>query len=113
VDVALLGIGGPAWSEAAVGPAAMSELRTGRAVGEILIAPFDIDGRLVAESLRARTVAFDARSLAAVPMAIGVAEGPGKVEPILGALRGGFVNTLVTDVRTAEAVLNLASEAAA
>jgi hypothetical protein len=28
---------------------------------------------------------------------IGVAGGPGKVEPILGALRGGFINILVTD----------------
>ena len=35
---------------------------------------------------------------------IGVAGGPTKVEPILGALRAGIVNTLVTDVRTAEAV---------
>jgi hypothetical protein len=42
-----------------------------------------------------------------VPTTIGVAEGPAKVAPILGALRAGIVNTLVTDVRTAEAVLAL------
>ena len=113
LDAALFGIGGPAWSEAAVGPEALAEIRSGQAVGEVLIAPFSIDGRLVAESLRARTVAFDARALASVSLAIGVAEGPGKVAPILGALRGGFMNVLVTDVRTAEGVLNLASEAAA
>ena len=111
LDVALFGIGGPAWSEAAVGAAAMSEIRAGAAVGEILIAPFATDGRLVAESLRNRTVAFDARALPNVSLAIGVAEGPSKVVPILGALRGGFLNVLVTDVRTAESVLNLASGA--
>ena len=105
LDVALLGIGGPAWSEASVGSEAMSEIRAAGAVGEVLIAPFDIDGRLVAPSLRARTVTFDARRLARVPVAIGVAEGPAKVEPILGALRGGLVNVLVTDVPTAEALL--------
>ena len=113
LDAALFGIGGPAWSEAAVGSAALAEIRAGGAVGEVLIAPFAIDGRLVAESLHARTVAFDARSLHGVSLTIGVAEGAGKVAPILGALRGGFVNVLVTDVRTAEAVLNLADEAAA
>ena len=113
VDVALLGIGGPTWSEAAVGAEALAEIRAGGAVGEVLIAPFAIDGRLVAESLRERTVAFDARALPGLPLAIGVAEGRAKVAPILGALRGRLVNALVTDVRTAEAVLDLAGEAAA
>ncbi len=113
LDVALFGIGGPAWSEAALGPAALAEIRAGQAIGEILIAPFAIDGRLVGESLRSRTIAFDARALRNVSLAIAVAEGPGKVAPILGALRGGFLNVLVTDVTTAEAVLNLASEAVA
>ncbi len=113
LDVALFGIGGPSWSEASVGREAMAEIRAGGAVGEVLIAPYAIDGRLVGESLRRRTIAFDARRLGDVSLAIGVAEGPGKVAPILGALRGGFLNVLVTDVRTAEAVLNLASEAAA
>jgi deoxyribonucleoside regulator len=113
VDVALYGIGGPAWSEGAVGPAALAEIRARGAVGEVLIAPFALDGRLVAESLRARTIAFDARALGGVPVAIGVAEGAGKVAPILGALRGRLLNVLVTDVRTAEAVLHRAGEAAA
>ncbi len=113
LDVALFGIGGPSWSEATVGADAMGEIRAGAGVGEVLIAPFDIDGRLVADSLRARTVAFDARSLAGVSLTIGVAEGAPKVAPILGALRAGFLNTLVTDTGTAEAVLDLADEAAA
>lgn len=108
VDVALYGIGGPAWSEASVGEAALAEIRARNAVGELLIAPFDLEGRLVADSLWTRTIAFDARELRRVPVAIGVAEGAGKVAPILGALRGGLLNVLVTDVRTAEAVLALA-----
>jgi DNA-binding transcriptional regulator LsrR (DeoR family) len=113
LDVALLGIGGPAWSEAAVGPEALAEIRDGGAVGEVQIAPFDIAGRLVAPALRSRTVAFDARQLPRVPVVIGVADGPAKVAPILGALRGGFVNVLVTDVATAEAVAALDVEAGA
>jgi DNA-binding transcriptional regulator LsrR (DeoR family) len=113
LDVALYGLGGPAWSEASVGTRAAAELRAAGAVGEVLISPFTADGALVGESLRARTIGFDARELRRVPVAIGVAEGPGKVLPILGALRGGLLNTLVTDVRTAEAVLERADEAAA
>lgn len=113
LDVALFGIGGPAWSEAAVGSAALEEIREGGAIGELLIAPFASDGRIVADGFRARTIAFDARLLPSVARTIGVAEGPGKIGPILGALRGGFLNTLVTDVRTAEAVLALAEDTAA
>ncbi len=113
LDVAVFGIGGPSWSEAAVGADAMARIRAASAVGEVLIAPYSIDGRFVAASLRKRTIAFDARALARVPLTIGVADGPAKVPPILGALRGRVVNVLVTDVSTAEAVLNLASESAA
>ena len=113
LDVALLGIGGPTWSEASVGDASLAELRAGGAVGEVLIAPYSIDGRFVGESLRSRTIAFDARSLPTIPITIAVADGSEKVVPILGALRAGLLNTLVTDVATAEAVLNLADEVAA
>lgn len=113
LDVALLGIGSPIWTEASVGADSLAELRAGGAVGEVLIAPYAIDGRLVGESLRGRTIAFDARSLPSIPLTIAVADGSEKVVPILGALRGGLLNTLVTDVATAQAVLNLADEVAA
>lgn len=105
LDVALFGIGGPAWSAARVGEATERELASGDAVGEVLVAPFDIDGRFVCPALRDRVIAFDARRLGAVPSAIGVAAGPSKVRPILGALRAGVVRTLVTDVATAQAVV--------
>jgi len=113
LDIAIFGIGGPSWSEASVGEAALAEIRVGRAVGEVLIAPFSVDGDFVSESLRRRTVAFDPRDLARVPLSIAVAAGPGKVGPILGALRAGILNVLVTDAPTADAVLDLADEAAA
>jgi DNA-binding transcriptional regulator LsrR (DeoR family) len=113
LDLALFGIGGPAWSEATIGPSAFHELEAGRAVGEVLISPFDLDGRFVGDELRSRTIAFDARQLARVPTTIGVAEGQAKVTPILGALRAGVAKVLVTDVRTAEAVAALDRAAAA
>jgi deoxyribonucleoside regulator len=113
LDVTILGIGGPSWSEASIGPREMAELASERAVGEVLITPFDIEGRIIDTSLRERTIAFDPGRLQGVATSIGVAEGATKVAPILGALRGGFVSTLVTDVATAEAVARLAQEHAA
>jgi deoxyribonucleoside regulator len=111
LDVALFGIGGRSWSEASLGHDVVAELDAAGAVGEVLIAPFDAAGRFVGDALRDRVIALDARELPRVPVTIGVAGGPSKVRPILGALRAGVVNTLVTDVATAEAVV-AAAEAA-
>lgn len=113
LELALFGIGGPAWTSAAFGAATIDELTEAGAVGELLIAPFDLDGRFVADELRDRTIAYDARRLDRVPVRIGIAGGANKVRPILGALRSGVVTILVTDVRTAEAVLALADGRAA
>jgi DNA-binding transcriptional regulator LsrR (DeoR family) len=107
LDVVLFGIGGPAWTAAAVGDAVERQLETADAVGEVLVAPFDLDGHFVCPALRERVIAFDARKLGTVPVAIGVAAGEAKVRPILGALRAGVVRTLVTDVATAQAVAAL------
>jgi DNA-binding transcriptional regulator LsrR (DeoR family) len=107
LDVALFGIGGPAWSVSLVGETVERQLEAAGAVGEVLVAPFDLDGQFVCPALRDRVIAFDARRLGRVPAAIGVAAGEGKVRPILGALRAGIVQTLVTDVATAEAVVAL------
>jgi deoxyribonucleoside regulator len=107
LDVAAFGIGGPTWGEAALGGSTCRQLDVAKAVGELLIAPFDIDGRFVESDLAARTIAFDARHLDRLPVRIGVAGGAAKIQPILGALRSGSLTSLVTDVRTAEAVLEL------
>ena len=112
LDVALVGIGGRGWGAASVGDEVASELERAGAVGEILIAPFDIDGQFVCPALRERVLAFDARALGRVPVAIGVGAGESKVRPVLGALRSGAIRTLVTDVATAEAVLALDTETA-
>ena len=107
LEVAAFGIGGPVWSAAALGADVAAELDRAGAVGEVLVCPFDLDGHLLSDALRDRTIGFDARDLGRVPVRIGVAGGAGKVRPILGALRGGLVTVLVTDARTAEAVLVL------
>ncbi len=110
LDVALFGIGGRSWGVASVGQEIMDRLDGANAVGEALIAPFDLDGVFACPELRERVLAFDARMLGRVPTSIGIASGESKVRPILGALRAGIVRTLVTDVATAEAVVALDAE---
>jgi len=108
LDVAAFGIGGPTWTEGAVGPEIMRDLARAGAIGEILISPFDIEGRFVGEALRHRTIACEPRALAQAPTAIAVASGIAKIAPILGALRTGVMGVLVTDLEAAEGVLQLA-----
>jgi DNA-binding transcriptional regulator LsrR (DeoR family) len=107
LDVALFGIGGRSWGVGSLGPDVVRALDEADAVGEILIAPFDVHGTFVCPSLRDRVLAFDARGLGRVPTSIGVGSGARKIRPILGALRSGAVRTLITDVDTAEAVVAL------
>lgn len=107
LEVAAFGIGGPVWTAAALGAEVAADLDRSGAVGEILVSPFDLDGRLVGDALRARTIGLDVREFDHVPIRICVAGGAAKVRPILGALRGGFATILVTDQGTAEAVLAL------
>jgi len=107
LDVALFGIGGRSWGVGSLGPEVARSLDEADAVGEILIAPFDLHGTFVCPALRDRVLAFDAAGLGRVPTSIGVGSGDRKVRPILGALRSGAVRTLVTDVDTAEAVVAL------
>src|SRR6185369_15534866 len=94
LDVALFGIGGPSWSEASVGAEAMAEIRAGGAIGELLIAPFAADGRLVATTFRARTVACEAAARWGRGGTSGAAAGAARVAPTRGARGGGLGNTL-------------------
>jgi DNA-binding transcriptional regulator LsrR (DeoR family) len=113
LELAAFGIGGRAWTAAAFGAATCQALDDAHAVGELLMAPFDIDGRFVGGDLGRRVIAFDASRLGRIPTRIGVAGGSAKVRPILGALRAGAVTVLVSDVQTAEAVLALDAVGAA
>jgi DNA-binding transcriptional regulator LsrR (DeoR family) len=105
LDVALVGVGVASWSPAWFGPELAERIRCGGAAGEMLAWPFDVAGNAVAPELAARIVALHPLELARVPTSIVVACGDAKVRPLLGALRAGFVQTLVTDVVTAADVL--------
>lgn len=80
------------------------------AVGDVCGLHFDLQGRECHNALFERLVTIQRADLLRIPVRIGVAGGPGKVEPILGALRSGYINVLVTDHFTAHSVLEQAGQ---
>jgi DNA-binding transcriptional regulator LsrR (DeoR family) len=51
-------------------------------------------------------IAVSTEQLRAAPLVIGLAAGETKVTSIIGAARAGLVKALITDTRTAEAILD-------
>ena len=54
---------------------------------------------------RTPDITIDPNILKDIKRVIAVAGGQNKGDSVLGALRGGYVNTLVTDVKTAKYIL--------
>ncbi len=78
-----------------------------RAVGDICGRFFDGAGHAVPAPFEDRTVGITLADLLNPSLSIGVAAGVDKVDPIAGALRGGFLDVLVTDEETARGLLSL------
>ena len=75
------------------------------AVGDICLRFFDAQGEPVASDLDRRVIGVTAEQLRAVERCVGIAGGERKLEAIRGALRGRWINVLVTDLTTAERLL--------
>jgi DNA-binding transcriptional regulator LsrR (DeoR family) len=107
VTTALVGIGAVepskllADSGNVFSPQELSLLRQNGAVGDVLLRFFDAHGQPVDTVLNKRVLSMSLEQLRRVNRAIGIAGGQRKYPAILGALRGGWINILVTDERTA------------
>lgn len=77
----------------------------GGAVGDMLGQWFGSRGQLVDGPVSGRAVALSLAELRALPNVIGVAAGADKVEAIRGAIAGRYLDVLVTDEPTAQALL--------
>lgn len=108
VSTALVGIGALnpspllAQSGNIFGEEDMALLRGRNAVGDILMRFYDANGDLVETGLEKRVISMSLPQLAKVNRAIGVAGSARKYEAILGALRGHWINILITDQFTAK-----------
>ncbi|WP_307437555.1 sugar-binding transcriptional regulator [Labrys monachus] len=109
VDAAIVGIGLPHAADPSQGRQVVTpdEIDLFGAVGDVIRHYFDVQGNLVPWDGENRLLAMSPAQLRAVPLVIGVAAAVAKAPAILGAARGGLVNALVTDMRTAQAILAL------
>jgi DNA-binding transcriptional regulator LsrR (DeoR family) len=115
-DVALVGIGAVERDVSSLmragylKPDEFDVLQRAGVVGDICARHFDIQGRPLVPEIDQRLIAITLEQIALIPVVIGVACGEIKAKAILGALRGGYLNVLITDAVTAEAILALAAE---
>jgi deoxyribonucleoside regulator len=76
-------------------------------VGDICGRQIDVDGKASKSELNDRIIGIELDVLKKIPIVIGVAAGENKADVILGALRGRYINVLVTDESAALAILNM------
>ena len=74
-------------------------------VGDVLNHFYDSEGNPITTEIENRTISTDIEKLRTMKNVVGVAGGPKKVAAIKAVLRGGYLNVLVTDSKTAEGLL--------
>ncbi|MGW8144817.1 MAG: sugar-binding transcriptional regulator [Anaerolineales bacterium] len=110
-DVALVGVGStePEYSSFyQAGYVPLEELiclRESGMVGDICGRHFNLEGESPELDFHKRIVTISEEDLRNIPIRIAVAGGIGKAEAILGALRAGYINILVTDDQVAKKLL--------
>ena len=88
-------------------PEEQAMLREHGAVGDVLIHFFDSQGQPVNTPLDNRVIGMSLEQLKRVRRSVGVAGGKRKHEAIRGVLKGGGINTLITDRFTAERLVQI------
>jgi DNA-binding transcriptional regulator LsrR (DeoR family) len=81
------------------------------AVGHIFGQYFDMNGRIIDLDINRCFVGLEIDALKRIPVVIGVAAAEYKADAILAAIRGRFINSLVTDDLTARIILKRAASA--
>jgi len=82
-----------------------AELRSRGAVGDVALHFFDAEGRPVRSLLDERVLGISLEQLKRAPKTIAIAGGEAKFDAIRAALRGRWVDTLITDLETAQELL--------
>lgn len=114
VNVAFVAIGAPTpdallmRGESIISWEEMNHLIGLGAVGDIALHFYDEQGNPINTNLKERVIGISLEELKCIGRVVGVAGGMGKFHAILGAIRGGFINTLITDAQTARRLLDTA-----
>jgi DNA-binding transcriptional regulator LsrR (DeoR family) len=80
-------------------------LRELGAVGDVCLRFFDAEGAPIVTPLNDRIIGMELEQLRQVKRSVGIAGGERKHAAIRGAVRGGYVNVLITDLATAQALV--------
>jgi DNA-binding transcriptional regulator LsrR (DeoR family) len=111
VTLALVGIGatepsrGLATSGNVFSPSEIASLASKGAVGDICLRFFDSAGKEIRTELHERVISMELAQLRRVPRVVAVAGGRRKAAAIRGALAGGLVKVLITDLAAAKILL--------
>jgi DNA-binding transcriptional regulator LsrR (DeoR family) len=79
------------------------------AVGDIGLHFYDINGNVLQSEIEQRLIGVSAEHYRQIERVVGIAGGMNKFSSILGAVRGRLINTLITDVDTANHLMAVAS----
>ena len=74
-------------------------------VGDILCHFIDIDGNPIATDIESRIVSTSLSALEHMSNVVAAAGGDEKIRAIRAVLKHGYINTLITDERTAQKVI--------
>lgn len=88
----------------------LESMREEGAVGDICSRFFDINGNIFDKDLDSRITSIQLEELKKKKYSVGIAGGKNKFYAVLGALRGGFLNTLIIDKDTAKWLINIIDE---
>ncbi|MBX3569784.1 MAG: MarR family transcriptional regulator [Rhizobiaceae bacterium] len=106
IEAAIVGVGLPhAVDPVHANAATAGEKALAHAAGDVIRHYFDADGRLLSWDGDERLIAVSPAQLRQIPLVIAAAASPRKARAIIGAVRAGLVNAIVTDVATAQAIL--------
>lgn len=112
-DVALLGIGalndetsGMIWW-GYLTKKDIDWLQANGAIGHMCAQHFDINGHILDVELNRRVIGMGISALRSIETVIAIAGGVVKAKAILGAIRGGYLDILITDDLAAQEILKL------
>jgi DNA-binding transcriptional regulator LsrR (DeoR family) len=112
IDVALVGIGALKSNALIVEQASIidqeetNRLLSKGAVGDVALRFFDRHGNAIDDEIDQRVIGLEPEQIKKIPRVIGIAGGADKHIPVLAAVKGNWVNVLITDELTANFLID-------
>ncbi|PJG85142.1 sugar-binding transcriptional regulator [Conservatibacter flavescens] len=111
LDVLIMGLGSRKDStllnEGYIDPQILTDFYIQGAVGDICLNFFDIKGDINKfKSFNERVIGINTNQIKKVPIRVGVSLDENKTDSVYGAINGGYINTLIIDLKSALKLLN-------